>query len=308
MDKKVKCSFCEKKSVYSMKYEGHNYCKNHFIKSVEKRVRKTIRENKLVENGDRIVVALSGGKDSSTTLYLLKKIFKNNPKVEIGAMTIDQGFGCVSEYNISFASQLCKDLNVEHHIFSFKDEFKKSVQELVKKNPGSSYCEICGVLRRYLINKKARKLGFNKVATGHNLDDECQSIIMNFIKGDFLRLARVGAKPLLTNHPKFVPRIKPLVKIPEDEVRLFSNLVGIRYSDQKCPYRKFNTFRGHTIEYLNKMEEDSPGIKYSILEGALRLKPLLEQKFRNEKIVLCERCEEPASKRICKTCQVLGVY
>ena len=269
-------------------------------------MKRTVRENKLVDKKDKIAVALSGGKDSSATLYFLKKIFKNNPNVEIIGITIDQGFGDVTKKNVSVSAQLCKELGVKHHVFSFKKEFGKDIKETFNKNPNLSYCTVCGVLRRYLINKKARELGCTKVATGHNLDDECQSILMNILKGDMMRLVRVGAMPMISKNSKFVPRIKPLINIPEEEVILFAKINSIKHSNQKCPYRKFNTLRGESIEFLNKLEKKSFGIKYSLLESALKLKPYVEKQFKSERIKLCEKCQEPASKKICKTCEVLG--
>jgi len=305
----MKCSFCNKKSIYFRKNEGNYYCENHFTKNIEKRVRKTIRENNLVDKRDKIAVALSGGKDSSTILYLLKKIFKNNPNVEIIAITIDPGIDYVTKYCIPYSKHLCKDSKVKHYLFSFKKEFGKNVREVIKNNPKSSYCEICGVLRRYLINKKVRELGCKKVVTGHNLDDECQSILMNILKGDMMRLVRVGSMPMINKNSKFVPRIKPLINIPEDEVILFAKINKIKYSSKKCPYREFNTLRGDTIQFLNTLEKNSPGIKYSLLESAIKLKPYVEKQFKKNRMKLCEKCKEPASKKICKTCEVLwGVY
>ncbi|NCO96513.1 MAG: TIGR00269 family protein [Candidatus Aenigmarchaeota archaeon CG_4_10_14_0_8_um_filter_37_24] len=302
----MKCSFCSKQSIYFRENEGHYFCENHFSESIEKKVRKNIRSNNLIGKKDKIAVALSGGKDSSSTLFLLKKIFKNNPNIEIIAITIDQGFGCVNEYNAALASGFCQEIGVKHHIFSFKQEFKKTFKELVRKNPKSSYCSICGVLRRYLINKKVRELGCTKLATGHNLDDECQSILMNVIKGDMMRLARTGAMPMMAKNPKFIPRIKPLFNIPESEVLLFAKTNKIKFSGQSCPFAKFNSLRGETEQYLNNLEKKSPGVKHSLLESALKLKPHVEKQFKKDKIKLCEKCKEPASKKMCKTCEVLG--
>ncbi len=301
----MKCSFCDKKSIYFRKNEGHHYCKDHFRKSIEKRVKKTIRDNNLIEKNEKIAVALSGGKDSSTTLFLLRKIFKNNPKIEIIGITIDQGFGCVTEYNVAFASQLCKDLGVKHYVFSFKKEFKTNIENLIRKNPNSSYCEICGILRRYLLNKKARKLGCTKLATGHNLDDECQSILMNVIKGDIIRFARIGAKPMISKNPKFVTRIKPLINIPEKEIILFAKINKIKHSSLKCPYMKFNNLRGETEKYLNNLEMNSAGIKHSLLKSSLKLKSYVKNLFEGKKIMLCKKCKEPTSNEICKTCKIL---
>jgi uncharacterized protein (TIGR00269 family) len=302
----MKCSFCNQKSVYHRKNEGHYYCKEHFTRSIEKRVRKTIRENKLLEKKERIAVALSGGKDSSVTLYLLKKILGRNPNIEILGITIDQGFKHVTDNDIPFAIRLCKNLEIEHHIFFLKKELGEDINSILKKNPLSSYCAICGVLRRYLINKKTRELKCTKLATGHNLDDECQNILMNILKGDMMRLVRVGAMPMITKNPKFVVRIKPLINIPEKEVRLFAKINKIKYSDKECPYRKFNNFRGETIKFLQNLEKNSPGINHSLLESVLKLKPYVEKKFKTDKIRFCEKCQEPASRKICKTCEVLG--
>ncbi len=303
----MKCSFCNNKSIYFRKNEGHHYCEEHFNRSIEKRVRKTIRNNNLIDKKDKIVVALSGGKDSSTALILLTKIFKNNPRVQIDALTIDQGFPH-SKKEIKIGKKLTEKLEVKCHIFSIEKEFGVILEELFEKNPNESHCAICGVLRRYLINKKARELGYKKVVTGHNLDDEAQSILMNILKGDMMRLVRVGAIPMISKNPKFVPRIKPLVNVPEEETILFAKINNIKYSNKTCPYRKYNKLRGETIKYLNNLERNSPGIKHSLLKSTIKLKPYVEKQFKGRKIKLCEKCKEPASKKICKTCEVLGVY
>ena len=105
--------------------------------------------------------------------------------------------------------KLCKDFGIEHYIFSYKDEFGLTM-DYIRKKMDSGFCGTCGILRRYILNKKSREVKATKLATGHNLDDECQSIIMNMIRGDLLRLSRTGPMPKLAEHKKFVPRIKPL--------------------------------------------------------------------------------------------------
>jgi len=269
-------------------------------------VRKTIRENKLIDKRDRIAVALSGGKDSLTTLYLLKKIFKNNSGIKLIGITIDQGFGSTTKYEASLTKQICEDIEIEHHTFSFKEEFNKDVEKIIKNNK-FSYCAVCGVLRRSLINRKARELKCKKLATGHNLDDECQNVLMNIIKGDMISFARVGAMPMISNNPKFVPRIKPLINIPEKEVVLFAKIKKIKYSDKKCPYRKFNTLRGETIKYLNNLEKNSPGIKYSLLNNVNKIVPNIRKVFEKDQIKICKKCGEPTSQEICRVCEIIDI-
>jgi len=301
----MKCSFCDGNSIHHRRNEGHYYCEEHLIKSIEKRVRKTIRNNDLIKNDDRILVALSGGKDSSSVLLLLKNIFQKNPKMKIEAITIDPGIEETQE-GIKKASDFCRKLGIKRHLFSFSEEFGVSLEEVVESNENLGYCEICGVFRRYLINKKAREMGFDKVVTGHNLDDEAQSILMNVMKGDMMRLARVGPKPMISGNPKFVPRIKPLINVPEKEIVLFARINEIKHYKKQCPFRRYNNLRGETIKYLNALEKSSPGLKHSLLNSALRLKPHIEKEFEKTEIKLCEKCKEPTSRKICKTCKVLG--
>jgi len=300
----MKCSFCNKKSIYFRRYEGHHYCEKHFTESIEKRVKKTIRKNKLIENGDKIAIAHSGGKDSSNVLFLLNKIFKNNPNVNLFVITINEGIKEYRDECLKKSEIFCKKLGIERHVFSFKKEFGFTVDDLTKKMK-TGHCGSCGLLRRYLINKKARELGATKVATGHNLDDECQSILMNILKGDLLRLARVGPVPRMAKHKKFVQRIKPLIFIPENESELFTKINKIPFGPKRCSYSIDNPLRGKTRKFLHDLEKSSPGIKYSLYESALKIAPSIKSKFKSEKINSCKKCGEPSSREICKVCELL---
>jgi len=300
----MKCSFCKKESIYFRINEGHHYCENHFVKNIEKRVKKTIRKNKLIENGDKIAVAVSGGKDSANVLFLLKKIFKNNPKIKLFAITIDEGIRNYRDRSVKRSESLCKKFNVKQYIFSFKKEFDFTIDELSKEMK-SGYCGGCGLLRRYLLNKKARELEATKLATGHNLDDECQSILMNILKGDLLRFVRVGSMPQIVRHSRFVTRIKPLIMIPENESILYGKINKIPSYPKKCSYSIDNPLRGGSRNFLNVLEETSPGIKHSLYESALKIKPFIKGKFKRGKIGTCKKCGEPSSQKVCRVCLFL---
>jgi len=182
------CSRCNKKAVIELKYSGEFLCKSCFLELFEKRVRRTIRVNKLLKNTDKTAVALSGGKDSAVVLYILNELSKKAPRSELIAITIDQGIERLQKSGLNAAKSLCKKLGVEHYIYSFWEEFGTTLDEIVEgskklENPAPA-CSYCGVLRRKLLNEKARELGVTKIATGHNLDDEIQTAMMNFIRGD----------------------------------------------------------------------------------------------------------------------------
>jgi uncharacterized protein (TIGR00269 family) len=300
----MKCSFCGKDSIYSRRNEGNDYCEQHFKRDIEKRVRRTMAKYELVKPGDKIAVALSGGKDSANVLYFLKKIFGKNPKVEMIAITLDQGIKGETEKNTEIARDLCGKFGVEHHVFSFRDEFGITVDG-IQKDESEGFCAVCGSLRRYLLNKKARELGCTKVATGHNLDDECQSIIMNLLRGDVNRFARTGAMPGLERDRDFVPRIKPLIMVQENESRLLAELNGMNVNYCACKHAKHNALRGETKKFLYNLEEKSPGLKYSLMEGSNRIIEMIVPELKSGKIKKCKCCGEPTSQELCKICTIL---
>ena len=174
------CKLCEIKPVY--KLPNKTLCKACFIKYFEDKVFKTIRKFKLIEMNDKLVVATSGGKDSITVLYLTHKyLSKKNLQKNISALVIDEGIKDYREHTIKFLKEFCKKLDVELNIISYKERFGKtldeSVTQLKKTNSNISACNICGTFRRQALNVGARELGATKLVTGHNLDDEAQSVM-----------------------------------------------------------------------------------------------------------------------------------
>jgi uncharacterized protein (TIGR00269 family) len=169
-------------------------------------------------------------------------------------------------------------------------------------------CSYCGVARRYMLNKTARDLKATKLCVGHNLDDEAQSIVMNYIRGDMAKASRLGA---ITNYSTtkkggqyFVPRIKPLREIPEREVALYALLNGLEVQEDECPYA--SGIRFEVKDFLNNLEAKHPGIKFSVLETFEKMLPLVREFIDKQKIEikLCEKCGEPSSQDVCKLCDM----
>jgi len=278
----MKCSFCRNESVYFRKNEGHYYCKNHFIKNIEKRLKREIRINQLIENNDRIAVALSGGNDSANLLFLLTKIFRNNPKIEIFAITLDEGIKGYRNYGIKKSKILCKKIGVKQHIFTFKKEFGITVDELSKKLKNGYYSN-CKLLREQLLDKKAIELGATKLAMGHNLNDECENIIMNILRGNLQGLSTMGPTSKNSLYPKFATRIKPLVLIPENESFLYGKINNVPSSPRKCIYSIDNNLRDEARTLLSNLENSSPGLKYSLYENASNVANFLKTNFEDAK-------------------------
>ena len=269
----------------------------------DKRLRATIREFAMIKRNERIAVGLSGGKDSCVLLHSLAKLREALP-FEILAITIDEGIAGYRNKTLDFAKQECEKLGIEHHTFSYKKEVGLSLDEIMKKKGEEEIpCSYCGVMRRRLLNTAARELNADKLALGHNLDDMAQTVLMNIMRNEPLRLARLN-EPLVEDE-KFVPRIRPLMRTPEKEVAVYALTNGIEIDFQECPYAR-HAFRAHIREQLNETEERYPGTKFKIvnsffvMEKALR-KGLTEagEKFEMK---YCKNCKEPSANETCVFC------
>jgi len=201
------------------------------------------------------------------------------------------------------AEEICQKNGIELKVFSYKGEFGATLDEMLnilKVKP----CTICGIFRRYLLNKKSRELKLTKLVTGHNLDDECQSILMNQFKNSVGASARLGPKVGIINDKHFVQRIKPLYLCAEKEVTTYAFTKGLLDNFNECP-NAIHSFRAQIRDMLNDMEHKFPGTKYSIVNSFLNVLPLLKEQFKFEAIKSCERCNEPSSNRVCNACVYL---
>lgn len=298
----MKCWKCGEEAVIFRRYEGRGWCKDCFSNQFEKSVKRTVRKNGLVKPGDKVCVGLSGGKDSSVTLKMLKEIMENWRDSELFALAIDEGIKDYRDSSIEIAKKLCKKLGIDLKIISFKEKFGRTLDEAMEKDVKP--CTYCGVLRRWILNKEARNLGATKLAVGHNMDDEIQTTMMNYLQGDLVRLARAGAKPNVVEHKKFIPRIKPLRNIPEREVGLYAMLNDLELHSVECPYRD-DSLRFDVRDFLNKMENKYPGIKFTTLRNYDSILSVLRKNISvNKKLKNCKNCGELTSRDVCKVCEL----
>ncbi len=303
------CTFCDRnEAVYFRPYSGEMLCNRCFCKTIEDKVRATISKYEMLQPNDRIMVAVSGGKDSLTLLHILAKIEKNFPKASLSVLTIDEGIKGYRDEALRKAERNCQKLRIPHTIASFKEIYGYTQDEIVdtiRKKDGSELtpCSFCGVLRRQALNTMARQAGTDKLATAHTLDDETQTMILNIIHGDPLRLARV--KPVLAKaHPKLVQRVKPFCEIPEREVVLYAYLKKIDYQEIPCRYAP-TALRNDVRAMLNRIEEKHPGTKFTIFRSIERIRHALQATTEEAELKECRICGEPAIGEICKPCQML---
>jgi len=203
------CKNCKEKPVIKLTNSPVQLCKQHFIKYFQKKVLYTIKKYSLITTGDKIAIALSGGKDSTTILHILNELSSKKRYFTVEAILIDEGIKGYREKTKKDAINFCSQYSIKLNIFSYKKEFGLTLDEILKR-ANQKPCTICGVFRRYLLNKHSRKLKFTKLATGHNLDDEAQSILMNQFRRNNETSARLGPITGISDSKEFIRRIKPL--------------------------------------------------------------------------------------------------
>jgi uncharacterized protein (TIGR00269 family) len=312
---------CGNRAVYSRKYEGTHLCRRCFIRSIETKAKRTIRKHQMVKKGDTVALAMSGGLDSIAASHLVNKTFGKWPEVRMVAFSIDEGIRPYRTGSIKKAKSFAKKIGVEHHVFSFMEEFGRTVDQVVKEMQSPSnksgqsikeICTYCGVARRYLMNKKARELGATKICTGHSLDDEVQAAVMNYMRGDLSRAGRMEAVTSWSTKRSwgelFIPRIKPLREIPGNEIGLYAKLMDFGVAEEQCPHS--GGLRSDIKGFVDSMESKYPGMKFGILETFDKLNPSIkkiaerQEKKKGAHIVRCTICGEPSSGKVCKACEL----
>ena len=235
---------------------------------------KAIGDFNLIENGDKILIGVSGGKDSYTLLHILESLRKRAPiDFKLFPVTVDSGFP-------GFRKEIIEE-HLKKQGFNYlikKTSCCRIVEE--KRDPGSSYCSFCARLRRGVIYSIADKLGCNKIALGHHLDDFIETLLLNqFYNG---RLSAMSPKLLADNNRHTV--IRPLVYVEEDEIIAFTSRNSFPVICCACPVcGRVEQKRKKTKALLKNLSQDNPSIKKSLLSSLKNIKPrhLMDKSLKN---------------------------
>ena len=287
----MKCKVCKGHAVVDIRRHNAGFCRDHFVDHVRNQVAKTIKEFHMFEPDDRLLVAVSGGKDSLALWDLL---------IELGydatGFYLDLGIGGYStrskETSIAFADTRGSKLIVR----SLGEEHGYTVPELSRLT-GRVPCSGCGLNKRYEFNRAALEEGFDVLVTGHNLDDEVATLFGNVLHWNIDQLGRqapvLEEKLLGESETVLVRKVKPLVRIAERETAAYALLKGIDYVIEECPMVEGNTQHRYK-EALAQLEESSPGTKHQMYFGFLKkAAERFSQPEEETVLVRCVTCGAP---------------
>ncbi len=292
----MKCRKCGAAAALELRRHNAAFCAPDFLDFFRNQVSEAIRRHKMFTREERVLVAVSGGKDSlalwdvlldegyhATGLYLDLGIFDYSveSKAKCEAFAARRGAPLV-------VARVADEVGAPVPV----------IKDVTRRPP----CSGCGLSKRYLMNRVALEHDMDVVATGHNLDDEAATLFGSVMHWQMDALPR-QSPALPSTHPKLVRRVKPLYRLSEREAAAYAFLRRIDYIVEECPFAHGATSIAHK-EILNRMEEASPGAKHNFLFGFLeKARPAFE---RAEGVVLaeCARCGQVTTGTVCAFCKL----
>jgi uncharacterized protein (TIGR00269 family) len=309
----MKCRICGVKAVVNMRQHKLALCKQHYLAWIPEQTLRFIEKYHMFSRDEKVLVAVSGGKDSLSLWDILQKIGIEADGLYICLGIGGRGSSTGDSLNYSFESQrlteqFAAERGLKLHIVDVQQEYGSTIQQFASRSHRGrgKPCSVCGLVKRHVMNRIARDFGYDVLATGHNLDDEAAILFGNTLNWAGEYLLRQG--PVLPGTPGLVRKVKPVCRIYERDMLAYALLRGIEYIYDECPFSTGST----SIYYkqlLNRMENDRPGVKLSFYLSFLEARKsglFADRKVIQADLHPCPSCGQPTSAQdLCSFCRMM---
>jgi tRNA-5-methyluridine54 2-sulfurtransferase len=294
----VKCRVCRGRAVIQVRRHNANFCADHLVDHVRRQVERTIHHHRMFGPDDRLLLGVSGGKDSLALWDVLTHL-----GYRVDGVYLDLGIGRgYSDESLELSRSYAAQNGLSLRVVDLSESVGFTIPEAASASARAP-CSACGLSKRYLLNDVAREGGYDVLVTGHNLDDEAATLFGNVMRWDGEYLARQS--PVLPADDLGLARkVKPLIRVAERETAAYAVVRGIDYEVEECPMAAGNTVNRYK-EWLNRLEEESPGIKATFLFGFLeRGQAAFEGLGESPALGACRVCGQPTTGDTCSFCRL----
>jgi uncharacterized protein (TIGR00269 family) len=302
----MKCRKCGCKAVINLPEHRLGLCAEHYLEWLPEQVGRSIQKYGMFSAEERILVAVSGGKDSLSLWDILLRLGYHADGVYI-SLGIDEGIR-YSSVSHQMAEGFARQRHLTLHVVDVKEQTGMTIPDLAQASSRGRQkpCSVCGLVKRHEMNRLAQELSYNVLATGHNLDDEVAVLLGNTLAWSGEYLLRQG--PVLAGSPGLVRKVKPLCRVYEREMLAYALLRGIAYIYDECPFATGATSIAYK-DLLNRLENERPGAKLSFYLNFLKARQegLLAGPVQPEQpLHACTRCGQPTSAPgLCAFCRLI---
>ena len=296
----MKCRRCRGPAVIEVRRHNAGFCSDCFLRHCREQVRRTLDDFRMIGPGERVLVAVSGGKDSLALWDILLDL-----DVPTDGLYLGLGIEGYSDSSAAYARAFATGRSARLVEVDLPGDLGYDIPtgaRVARRAP----CSACGLSKRHLFNQAAVDGGYDVVATGHNLDDEAAVLFGNVLRWATDYLGR--QLPVLPASTGFVRKVKPLVRLGERETAAYCVLRGIDYIVEECPMAAGNKHLGYK-EALNAIEDQSPGTKSAFYFGFLdRVSAMFTPEARAEQEGLrpCAQCGAPTTGEVCAFCKLVA--
>jgi len=300
----MKCKVCGRRADVHLKYARLWLCKNHFLEYLTSRVEKSMNKYGMVKDNERLLVGVSGGKDSISLLDILVRL-KDKFKYKILAVHINLGIGEYSEQSKSIVERVFRMLNVDYLIVNIRESLGYTIPQLASTVKRSS-CSICGTVKRYILNLIAVKANMTRVVTGHNIDDLTTYILKSFLIQDYSAMLKL--KPKTPTIDGLISRIRPLAEISENELELYAKYRELPYISTACPLRNEASLEFKIKSFLKDLDNYHPTLKIGFYRKFVKSIEHIDIgmfNVRELKLVRCKICGMPSNSEVCSFCRLI---